>query len=195
MLFDLFLGKKNKKFQPIYHYGNFRYNYEICQELPNLSELKKQNKFLISKDLIKYALKADLVFLALHGAEGENGKIQALFDLYNIKYTGSSYLGSVLAMDKDIAKRLMKMNNILTPNWLSFNLKKHYNLKNILYPCIVKPTSCGSSIGISICKNQEDLDEAIKSLQNYENNIIIEPFIEGREFTVAILNNKALPII
>ena len=124
MLFDLFLGKKSSNFKPKYHQKKekFRYSYQISEFIPNIKTLKKKNKLLISKDFIKYALKADLVFLALHGAEGENGKIQALLDLYNIKYTGSSYLGSLLAMNKDIAKRLMKINNILTPNWLNIDL-------------------------------------------------------------------------
>lgn len=196
-IFDLFLGKKNKEFKPIYHHkeNKFRYHYMVSQAIPDLENLKKQNNYLISKDLIKYALKADLVFLALHGADGENGKIQALFDLYNIKYTGSTYEGSLLAMDKDIAKRLMKVNDILTPNWLNINLKQKYNLDNILYPCVVKPTSCGSSIGISIVNNKEELTWALTKAQEYEDNILIEPFIEGQEFTVAILDNKALPII
>ncbi len=197
MLFDLFLGKKNKDFYPKYHHKHqkFRYTYHITEKIPNLKELKAQNKYFISPDLLAYALKADVVFLALHGADGENGKIQALFDLYNIKYTGSSYIGSILAMNKDIAKRLMKINNILTPNWLFIDLSKENNLDNILYPCVIKPTSCGSSIGITICQNKEDLEKAQEQAKKYENKVIIEPFIEGREFTVAILNNQALPVI
>ena len=199
MLLDLYLGKLNKDFDTSYHNNkeSFRYNFNIPDKEPNLINLKKQkkDKYLINDDIIKYCIDADKVFLALHGEIGENGKLQSLLDIYNIKYTGSNALGSMLAMHKDIAKKIMQQNKILTPNWKYINFSSNYNIENIKYPCVVKPCSTGSSIGISIVNNFDDLNSAIEKAKKYENEIIIEDKIEGREFTVGILNKEALSVI
>ena len=198
MLLDLYLGKNNNKFKPIYHNNkeNFRYKYNIKNKEPDLKTIKKLKKdtLLIDTSIINICKEADKVFLALHGSIGENGQLQSLLDIYNIKYTGTSSLGSMLAMNKDISKRIMKQSNISTPNWHYINISQSYNLDNIKYPCVIKPCSCGSSIGISIINNKKNLKKAIKYATKYESEIIIEEKIEGREFTVGILNNKALPV-
>ncbi len=198
MLIDLYLGKLNKEFYPIYHNNKekFRYTYNMPLENPDLKELKslKDDDILIDKDIIDICSDADKVFLALHGSIGENGKLQSLLDIYNIKYTGTSSLGCMLSMHKDIAKRIMKSNNILTPSWKYINLNEEYEI-NTNYPIVVKPCSTGSSIGISIVNNQEELNNAIENAKKYEKEIILEEYIEGREFTVGILNNKPLEVI
>ncbi len=186
---DLFIDlKSNKKF-----------NYEVKTSEPDLDSLKREvnnGNSLIGKNVIECCLKADGVFLALHGGIGENGKLQALFDCYGIKYTGTSYIGSLLAMDKDIAKRLMVQNNIPTANWININTKNQIeDLNDIGLPAVVKPCSSGSSIGVSIVNNKEELLEAFNLAKKYEENILIEKMIKGREFSVGILNGEPLPVI
>ncbi|MCL2320639.1 MAG: D-alanine--D-alanine ligase [Oscillospiraceae bacterium] len=179
--------------------SNKRFEYKVENTEPDLEALKREvnnGDSLIGKNVIELCLNADVVFLALHGDIGENGKLQALFDCYGIKYTGSSYTASLLAMDKDIAKKLMVYNNIKTANWKLVNIKEHdENLNDIEFPCVVKPCSCGSSVGVSIVKNKGEFLEAIESAKKYEENILIEKMIKGREFSIGILEGEALPII
>ncbi len=199
MLADLYLGKLNKEFVPIYHNKkeHFQYSYKIPEQEPDLEYIKKLkgDDYLIDKYIIDLCKQADIVFLALHGSIGENGQLQSLFDIYNIKYTGSSALGSMLAMNKDISKKLMIANDISTPKWICLDTQKAYNLSSVSYPCVVKPCSNGSSVGITIADNKKQLNEAIANAQIYESNILIEEKINGREFTVGIINDKALPVI
>ena len=199
MLFDLYLGSKNKDL-PIKYFKkeeNFKFSYRVKNKVPDLEKLKeiKDDDELISNELFELLKTADKVFLALHGGIGENGKLQALLDILNIKYNGTKALGSMLTMHKDIAKRLMVEHNILTPKWQYINLNDKNNLKNVGYPAILKPCSNGSSIGIKIINNIKELKKSLKELANYDNEFIIEEKIIGREFTVGILKNKALPVI
>lgn len=199
MVFDIYLGKQNEYFVPIYHNKKeeFQYKFDVTSEEPDLDELKKIKKdnYLVDKDIITYCESADKVFLALHGSTGENGKLQSLLDIYNIKYTSTYPLGSMLSMHKDIAKRLMKQSEVLTPNWKYINTNETYNLDGIMYPCVIKPCSNGSSIGTTIVNNETELMGAFDKAKVYESEIIIEEKIEGREFTVAIIKGRVLPII
>ena len=140
---------------------------------------------------------ADLVFNALHGAAGENGQVQALFDIFGIPYTGTGYIGSLLAMDKDISKRLMCQSEIPTAEWILLN--DSTSIKSVIdkigLPCVVKPCSSGSSVGVSIVDTIDELTKAINEAKNVEHKIIIEKMVKGREFSVGILNGKALPVI
>ena len=181
-----------------------RYSFTVPEIEPDLELLKSEmdmGNVLIGKNVIKICSLADLVFLALHGDIGENGKLQAIFDTYDIRYTGTDYIGSLLAMDKDLSKQLMKYHNILTPDWLLFDCANCVNdlyskvRDNIGFPCFIKPCSCGSSVGMSIADNFEQFENAVKSAKKYENSLIIEKMIAGREFSVGILDNTALPII
>jgi len=138
------------------------------------------------------------VFLALHGAMGENGQIQAAFDVLGIKYTGTGYIGSLLAMDKDLSKRLLRQAEIPTAEWLVFtddSISIEYVIEKIGLPCVVKPCSAGSSIGVSIVHNIEELQKAVSVAKKFESNVLIEQMISGREFSIGILNGKALPVI
>lgn len=202
MLLDLYLGINNKVFTPEYRNNkmNSYYSYEILNNEPDLEKLKKDAyKFnkdsLIGEGVIDLCKNADIVFMALHGSIGENGKLQALFDIYGIKYTGTGCEGSVLAMNKNLSKEIMMQNNINTAKWIKLSLDNNINYNEIKYPCVVKPCTCGSSIGISILDSKEELENALVYAKKYENNIIIEEKISGREFSVGILENKALPPI
>lgn len=136
----------------------------------------------------------DVVFLALHGGTGEDGTIQAFLDLAGVAYTGSGHLGSATAMDKDIAKQLFRMSNIPTPNWLMTPVDLNIVEQQFEYPLIVKPNKQGSTIGLSIVYHFEELNTAIESAYKHDDEVMIEQFIEGREFTVGVLNERALAV-
>lgn len=200
MLLDMYLGKNNKEIEPIYrnNKSKYRFSYTIPEQEPELQAIKSSvdtNSSLIGNGVIDLCKEADIVFLGLHGASGENGQLQATFDLHAIKYTGTGYIGSLLAMDKDISKRLMRESGILTPDWEYVNIKKGNDFNHISYPCVVKPCSCGSSVGVTIVENASQLNTAIERAKKYEEFVVIEKKIEGREFSVGILGGEALPAI
>jgi D-alanine-D-alanine ligase len=141
---------------------------------------------------------ADIVFLALHGENGENGKVQAAFDLFGIKYTGTDYLSSALAMNKELAKTLFVANHIPTPQGISMNRScpvETFADTGLSLPCVVKPCCGGSSIGVSIIHSQEEYEAALQEAFRYEEEILLEEYIEGREFSVGVMDGKALPVI
>ena len=129
---------------------------------------------------------------------GENGKIQAAFDLFGIRYTGTGYLGSALAMNKGMAKQLFLENGIPTPRGTS--LKRGEDAAKIEtcgihFPCVVKPCSGGSSIGVSIVHDKAEYEQALKEAFRWENELVIEEYVKGREFSVGVIDFQALPII
>ncbi len=140
---------------------------------------------------------ADCTFLALHGAVGENGQLQALLDIYHIPYTGSGYIGSMLAMDKDIAKKILRAEGILTPDWLHIDTENIPPISEIVrcvgLPAVVKPCSCGSSVGVYIADTENELQAAINNAAQYEKYIMAEQKIDGRELTCAFFNGNPLP--
>ena len=166
-----------------------------------LEDIKKKNNNrseLIGPNVLRLCKLADVAFLALHGDMGENGQLQATLDVFDVTYTGSGYIGSLLAMNKDIAKKLMRESGILTPDWINFKSfgdkeKIAEAAKEIGFPCIVKPCSCGSSVGVSIVNNEEELKKALEFAASYESSVLIEKHISGRELTQAILDGVALP--
>ncbi len=196
MILDLYLGKENDIFSNKYlnNKSKLRYNYNINEDIPDLSILPKHDS-LISSDIINQCKKADIVFIGLHGSIGENGKLQSYLDLHNIKYTGSGYEGCLLAMNKEISKQIMIANKVLTPNWICIKANEDYNIENIKYPCIIKPCNNGSSVGVKIVNNKNELTKEIEEIKIYDDNLLIEELIKGREFSVGILNNNPLPVI
>lgn len=169
---------------------------------PDLAAIKAsredQSDCFVGPNVIDICRLADIVFMALHGDVGENGKLQATFDILGIKYTGPNYLGSALAMDKGITKQIFKMSGVPTP--LGTALKK--SIKDmplsdlgLSLPVVVKPCSGGSSIGVYIVDNEKDYREAIEKSFTYEDEVVIEPYIKGREFACGIIDGKALPVI
>ena len=169
---------------------------------PDLAAIKAsredQSDCFVGPNVIDICRLADIVFMALHGDVGENGKLQATFDILGIKYTGPNYLGSALAMDKGIAKQIFKTSGVPTP--MGTALKK--SMKDtpltelgLALPVVVKPCSGGSSIGVYIVDTEEAYKDAIENSFRYEDEVVIEPYIKGREFACGIIDGKALPVI
>ena len=178
------------------------HSYRIESTEPDLDAVKAENggrEALIGENVLEICAYADVVFLALHGAMGENGSLQATLDNYGIKcYTGSGYVGSLLAMDKAISKQIMTSAGIPNADWILYNPDTDGIERveaEIGYPCVVKPAACGSSVGVSIVDNRAELTDALDYAKKYENKIVIEKKIKGREFSVAVLDGKALPPI
>ncbi|WP_321905609.1 D-alanine--D-alanine ligase family protein [Paraburkholderia tropica] len=163
-----------------------------ANEIPSTTKARHS----IDKELIKKIKTADVdvVFLALHGGTGEDGTIQALFDLGGIAYTGSSQLGSALAMDKDISKRLFEFAGIRTPTWLMVNSLSEAVKHEIDYPLVVKPNRQGSTVGLSVVRSAGELKAAINCAAKFDSEIMLERFIAGRELTVGVLNGQALTV-
>ena len=135
----------------------------------------------------------DVVFLALHGGTGENGTIQAFFDLAQIPYTGTGLLGSANAMDKDISKRLFRAAGVPTPDWLMAPITDTAIVQERLgFPVVVKPNKQGSTVGLTVVKQPEQLAGAIAVAFEHDDEVMLEQFIPGREFTVGILDGQAL---
>lgn len=135
----------------------------------------------------------DVVFLALHGGAGEDGTLQALLDLVGIPYVGSGPVGCALAMDKELSKRLFVQAGIPTPDWLLWPADPGA-VARLGYPLIVKPNNGGSTVGVAVVHQESELDEAIALAQQYDREILLERFIRGRELTVGIVGERALPV-
>jgi len=138
-------------------------------------------------------IKPDKVFIALHGPYGEDGRIQGLLDILGIPYVGSGVLGSAIAMDKDTTKKILRFHNIPTPDWtaVKYGEKPEWNK----FPAVVKPSDQGSSVGLFVVNNQEELERALEELWKITKKAIVEEFIEGRDITVGILKQQTLPPI
>ena len=144
----------------------------------------------------------DIAFIGLHGKWGEDGTIQSLLELRGIKYTGSKILTSAAAMDKCVAKVLFQHFDVSTPRWFVVNKNEDdYDLvrkkvkKFFGYPCVFKPNDQGSTIGLTICRGDVEVPHAIKKALEFSDKVLVEEYIPGRELTVAILNNQALPVL
>jgi D-alanine-D-alanine ligase len=136
----------------------------------------------------------DLVFLALHGGSGEDGTVQALLDLAHIPYTGSGKLGSAVAWDKDISKRLFLAAGVPTPEWLMAPASRELVAERLGYPLIVKPNGQGSTVGLTLVEGPADLDAALELAARFDGAVMIERYIAGREITVGILDDQALAV-
>jgi D-alanine-D-alanine ligase len=137
---------------------------------------------------------ADVVFLALHGGQGEDGTLQAVFDLSGVRYTGTGQLGSAMAMDKDISKRLFRDNGVTTAEWLMAPATAAEVEAKVGFPVVVKPSKQGSTVGLTLVHEPRELEAAITEAYRYDDEVMLERFIRGRELTVGILGNEALPI-
>lgn len=174
----------------------------IPEAAPDLAKVKASRKdqsdCFFGPNVIQICRKADIVFMALHGENGENGKVQAAFDLFGIPYTGSGYLSSAIAMNKGVAKQFFQANGIPTPKGISME-KEHRQddvaQLNLHLPCVVKPCCGGSSIGVTIVRDAVDFRSALDEGFRWENELIIEEYIEGREFSVGVIEGEALPVI
>ena len=143
----------------------------------------------------------DLVFIALHGRWGEDGIIQSLLELRGIKYTGSGVLSSTISMDKALSKIVFQKNNVNCAD--SFTVSNQSNIDEVInnistefsFPCIVKPNNQGSTVGLTIVEKKEDVQPALNSAKQFSDIVLVEKYIAGREMTVAILEDEALPVL
>jgi D-alanine-D-alanine ligase len=136
----------------------------------------------------------DVVFIALHGSFGEDGRLQAILDVTGLPYTGSGLLGSALAMDKDIAKKLFERAGVPTAAWLMAPASVEAVESAIGFPAVVKPSKQGSTVGLTIVRAAESLAEAIDEAYRFDDEVMIERFVAGRELTVPVLGTRALPV-
>lgn len=145
-------------------------------------------------NVLELCEQADCVFLALHGSNGENGKIQACLELMGIPYTGTDYVSSAMAMDKGISKDIFKAYGIPTP--VGIRLKKgDRESEHIPFPCVVKASCEGSSVGVSIARDEQEYKAAKEEAFRYGDEAIVEQYIKGREFSVGVMDGRALPVI
>lgn len=136
----------------------------------------------------------DVLFLALHGGAGEDGTLQSLLELVGIPYTGSGPLGSGMAMDKDITKRLCRFAEVPTPDWIMAPAEREAVEEALGYPLIVKPSKQGSTVGLTLVREPAALDEAVEQAFRYDDEVMLERFIPGRELTVPVLGEETLPV-
>jgi D-alanine-D-alanine ligase len=179
------------------------YTYVIPEREPDLDALRQSSgngDALIGPHVLDLCRAADLVFLGLHGGMGENGMIQATLEVMGIRFTGTGYAGCLLAMDKDVSKILMRATGVPTPEWAVLEqgdddttiLSK---TEKIGFPCVVKPCSNGSSIGVVMVNRPEELQDAVRAALRFENRVMVEQKITGREFSVGVLGGTVLPVI
>jgi len=175
---------------------------------PSQSELQRMAREALPQmqRVLPSLREADMVFLGLHGGAGEDGTIQALLDLAGIPYTGSGHLASALAMDKDLSKHLFVRNDVRTAEWVMATPEsaeekdttgKRFRkdaIETLGLPIIVKPSKQGSTVGLSVVKKAKDLGPAIAEAFQFDDEVMIERFIAGRELTVGILGDEALPV-
>lgn len=194
LLMDLLTGIKDQSnFDMAFEkYQKSHYAFTVSENVPKIT---KQTVPEIGENVLEICSTADIVFLALHGGIGENGQLQAIFDAYNIKYTGSGYQGSLLAMNKIVSKEIISNHGIHTANWVVVSDLE--DISTIQLPAVVKPIDNGSSIGIDIVETETALKAALVQALNHSksSHILVEEKIEGREFSVGILGEQVLPVI
>jgi D-alanine-D-alanine ligase len=137
---------------------------------------------------------AEIIFLALHGGWGEDGTLQAVLETLGVPYTGSGPLGSGMAMDKDVAKRLFRAAGIPTAAWLMAPASADAVAAQLGWPVVVKPSKQGSTVGLSIVTSADGLPAAIAEAERFDDEVMIEQFVPGRELTVGVLDGEALAV-
>lgn len=136
----------------------------------------------------------DVVFIALHGGAGEDGRFQAMLDLAGVAYTGSNHIASAIAMDKDLTKRVLRSAGLPTPNWVMAPTTPEIVADVVGWPAVVKPNKQGSTVGLSVALDGDALSRSIATALKYDDEVMIEKFVRGREFTVGVLDGEALPV-
>ena len=177
---------------------------------PDLKAVRESRKYkspaIFGRGVLEICRAADVGFIALHGMNGEDGRVQATFEMLGIPYTGSGYLGAAMTMDKMITKQMLKPHGVPMPDWHYYRNVPGDSAKaceeaiaeierQTQIPCVVKTPTGGSSVGVVIVRRAEDLDAAIRECLKYGRDLLIEEFIEGREFTCAVFKGKALPSV
>ena len=202
---DMFMGLENYhgKLEDIFDAPDGLLEKAAIEETaPDLDAVRaaRQDKSpsVIGKDVLTVCVMADVVFLAMHGANGEDGRIQAALDLLGVPYTGSGYLGSAMAMDKAVTKRMMDSMGIRTAPWADVHYTKGdipRLAQELMVPCAVKMVNGGSSIGMALPDTREELEKALYDLLPYGGHVVVEKKIKGREIQIAVLGDSYLPAV
>ncbi len=170
----------------------------ISEKNPDLEQIKSLRedggRSFFGPGVLDICSQADAVFMALHGANGEDGKIQACFELLGIPYTGADHVSSAMAMDKAITKDIFKAWDIPAPAGIRLR-RGEQEREQVPFPCIVKACCGGSSVGVAIARDEGEYEAAKEEAFRYDREVVIEQFIEGREFSVGVMDGRALPVI
>jgi D-alanine-D-alanine ligase len=168
----------------------------VGTEPPPIAQLRALERGLLLSGLANLAAvrDADVLFLALHGGRGEDGTIQTLLEMIGVPYTGSGRLGSAMAMDKDISKRLFQSAGVPTAGWVMAPAARHRVDRDFGWPLVVKPSKQGSTVGLSVVKSSKDYEQAVEFARQYDDEVMIEAFVPGRELTVGVLQGRALAV-
>ncbi|ASN59162.1 D-alanine--D-alanine ligase [Latilactobacillus curvatus] len=150
---------------------------------------------LFGPNVLEICKTADIVFLALHGGDGEDGKVQAVLDLFGIPYTGSDTLAAGITMSKKVSKEILLYNQIPTARFVAAYRDQPMPEIPFEYPVVVKPSNGGSSVGTHIVHNEAELQPAVEDALRFDREALIEEFIKGREFSLGVINGQPLPAI
>ena len=199
-LLDVFFGCGEEEARRAFdqEYDVDRAEAVMKEKSAELAETLKTRREFFGPWVLRLCQEADVVFLALHGANGEDGKVQAAFDLFGIRYTGTDYLSSAVAMDKGVTKVFFEAAKVPTPRGILLERGQEIpelSACGLEFPVIVKPCCGGSSVGVTIAASQEEYRKALEESFAYEPQAVVEEFIQGREFSVAVIGQKAYPII
>lgn len=203
ILLDVFLGLPNPQqsledlfISDIDWTANIKSISGKAPDLEAVKALRPNYKSLLGPNVLELCMLSDMVFLGLHGSNGEDGRIQALFDLMGIRYTGTNHVSSAISMDKHLTKQMFKSYGVPTPPGITVKKGESFELpESIGFPCMVKTCCGGSSVGVYQVQNSCDLEKALNEAFSYEEQVIIERCIIGREFSIGVVEGKALPII
>lgn len=163
---------------------------------PSVAELQDRERtfFLAGLGNLSEIRGADVIFLALHGGRGEDGTIQTILETLGVPYTGSGPIASGIAMDKDVSKRLFRNAGIPTAAWQMAPVTAGEAGKALGWPLVVKPSKQGSTVGLTVVKRLEDFERAVWYAAEFDDEVMVEAFIPGRELTVGILDDQALAV-
>jgi D-alanine-D-alanine ligase len=163
-----------------------------------IGEMKASRREFFGPNVLALCSAADFVFLGLHGANGEDGKVQAALDLFGIHYTGTDYLSSAIAMDKGMTKQFFRMHGVPTPKGVTMERSARVDDLHALgmdFPVVVKTCCGGSSIGVYMVEDQASYEKALDEAFSYEPSVVVEECIKGMEYTVAVVDGIAYPIV
>src|SRR6185436_17660136 len=160
---------------------------------PSIDALRDLERGLLLSGLGNLAVvrTAEVLFLALPGGRGEDGTIQTLLEIVGVPYTGSGRLGSAMAMDKDVSKRLFRLAGVPTADWFMAPISAAEAGNRLGWPIVVKPSKQGSTVGLSVVKKESEFEAAIALARQYDDEVMVEQFVPGRELTVGVLEGKA----
>ena len=198
VLADVFMGYPGEDYKTLFT-SDIDFSEQIrgiTEKDPDIEAIKKKRggEGFFGPHVLDICHQADLVFMGLHGANGEDGKVQAALDLEGIRYTGTGPLGAAVSMDKALSKQLFREGGVPTPYGIS--LKKGQLLpQDVSYPAVVKACNGGSSVGVYMVNDRAECEKALAQAYAYDDAVIIEQYIKGREFSVGVIEGKALPII